>query len=577
MKRLLALTLALCLLLSGCIPYRLWQKLSGRGGSVLEEAANQAALCYDEAGEMPSFSELPYESPDAQALREIFETARTMAEEGGDVDELMDALDRGFEAYDDFYTLDAIAMIRSDADQTDEYWAGEYERCERLLPQVEQWYNQMLQACAQSPKRRTLEFRGYFGYGELDYFEESGGYPDELVALMEKESDLEAEFRALGDDFDLDGEEMDLNEYLAREDLSEDEYAQAYTAYLKGVNGEASRIYAELIGVREQIADAWDYDSYEQYCYDYYGREYTPEEVDAYLETIGTVLGPYYKELYEGGEYDKISYPALSERDLMHYLGEAMASLGYPADEAFDYMQRHELCDVRADLRKAAMSYTTYLYSYDAPYLFVDAYGDVEDLMYTAHEFGHFTAAYLQGYNEAGLDLDETWSQGMEYLTLEQLRDSLTSHRYEALLRIKLLDTLSTFAEEGAWASFEHAVYALPAEERTAERFNELSAECLRAFGCEDEEQNILWWTQIDHLFEMPFYLVSYCTSVDAAMQVYELALEDPDAAWDTYRTLLDCVELPFSDALEEAGLVSPFTPGRAEQVRKTIAAQLPR
>ena len=34
--------------------------------------------------------------------------------------------------------------------------------------QVEQWYNQMLQVCAGSPKRRTMEFRGYFAPGELD-------------------------------------------------------------------------------------------------------------------------------------------------------------------------------------------------------------------------------------------------------------------------------------------------------------------------------------------------------------------------------------------------------------------------
>lgn len=577
MKRLLALTLALCLLLTGCIPYAIWKMLSQRDQSALEYAVSQAAESIGMDGEMPTFSALPYESPDAQALREVFETARTLAEKGRDADELMDALDRAFDAYDEFYTLDAIAMIRSDADQTSDYWRGEYDRCERLLPQVEQWYNQMLQACAESPKRRTLEFLGYFDAGDLDDFADNGDYPDELVALMERESDLEAEFRALGSEFDLDGEEMDLDEYLAREDLSEDEYAQGYTAYLRSVNAEASRIYAELIGVREQIAEAWGYDSYEAYSYDYYGRDYTPEEVDAYLESIAEVLGPCHRALYDGGEYDKINYPALSERELMRELEKVMNALGEPADEAFDYMRRHELCDVRSDLRKASISYTTYLYSYGAPYIFVDAYGDVEDLVYTAHEFGHFLASYVQGYGESGLDLDETFSQGMEYLALAQLRDSLTSHRYNALLRIKLLDTLDTYTEEAAWSAFEHAVYALPAEERTAERFNELSAECLRAFGCEDDEQNVLWWTQIDHLFEMPFYLVSYCTSVDAAMQLYELALEDPDKAWDTYRTLLDCWDLSFSDALEEAGLDSPFAPDRAEHAKMTIEAQLPK
>ena len=577
MKRLLALTLALCLLLSGCLPYRIWRRLLWREENVLENAAMQAADACEEYGEIPRFSELPYESPDEAALREIFETARAMADEGDDPDALMDALDRGFEAYDDFYTLDSIAMIRSDADQTDDYWAREYDRCERLTPQVEQWYNQMLQACAGSPARRAMERSGYFAPGELDYYEDNADYPDEWVALLERESELEAAFRALGEDFDMDGEQMNLSEYLAREDLSEEEYAQVYTAYLRSVNGEAARIYAELIGVRHEIAAASGYDSYEQYCYDYYGRDYSPEAVQTYLADIREIMGPWHRSLLEGGTYDQREYPLLSERELMRNLERVMGDFGAPADEAFEFMRSRELCDLRADLRKASVSYTAYLYSYSAPYLFLDAYGDVEDLMGASHEFGHFLSAYAQGYGgSASLDLDETMSQGMEYLSLTRLRDTLTRPRYEALLRIKLLDTLDTYAEQAAWAAFEQAAYALPEAERTAERFNELSAECLRAYGCGDAEQDVLWWTQIDHLFQMPFYMVSYCVSVDAAMQLYALTLEDPDAAWEVYCVLLDCPDLPFSEALAEAGLESPFAPGRIGKAKEIIEGQLP-
>ena len=576
MKRLLSLTLAMCLLLSGCIPCRLWQRLRSRDQSILQHAVSQAVSGLDLSGEMPRFSELPYESPDEQALRAVFENACAMAESGAGADALMEALDRGFRAYDDFYTLDSIAMIRSDADQTDEYWRGEFDRCERLIPRVEQWYNQMLQACAASPQRRALENRGYFSPGELDYYGESDVDPDELVDLMQRESDLEAEFRALGEDFDLDGEHMNLSEYLARENLSEAEYSRVYTAYLKSINDEASRIYAALIGVRQEIAAASGYDSYEQYRYDYYDRDYTPEAVEDYLHSIGQVLGPCRKALAERGEYDRLEYPLLSEKELLRNLDRVMTALGDPADEAFEFMRRHELYDVRADLRKASMTYTAYLYSYGAPYIFVDAYGDVEDLLDTAHEFGHFLAAYLQGCGEAGLDLDETWSQGMEYLTLARLRDTLTRPRYEALLRIKLLDTLDTYTEEAAYAAFERAAYALPEAERTAETFNALSAECLRAYGCDDGEQNVLWWTQIDHLFQMPFYVVSYCVSVDVAMQLYARSLEDPAAAWDMYRDLLSLSGLPFSAALEESGLESPFAPGRIETAKRTIESQLP-
>ena len=581
MKRLLAFVLALSLLLSGCMPYRFLRRYLRRDPGILEQVvADVIRAAHDGAGftgREITFSELPYASPDEQKLRAVFDAAQSLAAYGDSADELMDALDLAFDAYDDFYTLDTIAMIRSDADQTDAYWREEYNRCERMMAQVEQWYSRMLRACADSALRPALEATGYFAVHELDSYEGGGDYSDELVSLLQRESDLEAEFRALGDEFDLDGEQMRLSEYLAREDLSEEEYSQAYTAYLRNINAEAARIYAALIGVRQEIAAASGYESYEEYCYDYYGRDYGPEEVDAYLDSIRQILGPCREALFARGEYDRRDYPILGEKELLRDLDKVMERLGDPAAEAFDFMQTRELYDVRADQRKASISYTAYLYSYDAPYLFVDAYGDVEDLVCTAHEFGHFLASYVQGYAEVSLDLDETWSQGMEYLTLAELRDILNRPRYEALLRIKLLDTLDTYTDEASYAAFERAAYALPEEERTAERLNALSAECLREFGCDDSEQNVLWWTQIDHLFQMPFYVVSYCVSVDAAMQIYELAMESPKEAWNVYCELLNMPDLSFSEALQEAGLESPFAPGRIEQAKKTIESQLPK
>ena len=90
------------------------------------------------------------------------------------------------------------------------------------------------------------------------------------------------------------------------------------------------------------------------------------------------------------------------------------------------------------------------------------------------------------------------------------------------------------------------------------------------------EETAALWWTQVDHLFEMPFYVVSYCTSADASMQLYQLALKDPEEAWDAYSVLLEQWDQPFADALAEAGLESPMEPGHAKRARETIEAQLP-
>ena len=578
MKRVFALVLVLSLLLSGCTGPKVDIM------HMIEHPDRRDVLAWA-ASEMRyykslrPFPELAYESPDPQTLNGVFGEARYLAERGEDADALVEALDRAFDAYDAFYTLDTIAMIRADADQTDEYYRAEYDKCETMSAQVEQWYEQMLRACAASELRGELERRDYFAPGELDYYEQDETtYDDDLVALYQRESELLSEYRALraDDGVEIDGEKMSLDEYLARESLSEEEYNSAYVTWLQQMNGEAGRIYAELIGMRQDIAAKLGYDSYELYSYDYYERGYTPEEAEAWLQEIRQILGPYRQKLFDRGEFDRINYPALSERQLMDRLGGVMEDLGDPAAETFDFMRRYELYSVSADLRKAAMSYTAYLYSYDAPYLFVDAYGDVEDLVTVAHEFGHFLGARTQGIWNAPLDLDETWSQGMEFLVLEKLRG--TFPEYDDLLRIKLLDILDTYTSQAAYSSFERAAFALPEDERTAERFNALCLQCMRDYGQIDGDETAaaLWWTEVDHLFEMPFYMMSYCTSADAAMQLYQLALEDPDRAWDAYRRLLEGWDRPYVDALAAAGLEDPLTPGRISGVEATIEAQLP-
>ena len=574
MKRLIALCLALCLLLCGCSGAEKMFRALYRGRGAFARAVADVQN-YDA---IRPFSEMPYKSPDARELNDAFGRARTLAERGEDAEALIAALDRAFWIYDNFYTLDTIAMIRSDSDQSDAYYRDEYNRCEIMSAQVEQWREQMLHACAVSKLRPALERSGYFAPGDLDYYEQEDSFDDALMALYQRESELLADYRALiaDDAVEIDGEKMSLDEYLARESLSEEEYQSAYLAWLERVNGEIADIYAELIGVRLDIAAKLGYDSYEQYCYDMFGRDYTPEEANAWLEEIRQVLGPYREELVARGEYDRICYPDLSERQLMDRLREVMEELGEPAAEAFDFMEEYELCSVSADLRKAATSYTVYLFSYDTPYLFVDAYGDVEDLLTTGHEFGHFLAAYSQGLWSAPLDLDETWSQGMEFLVLEKLYGKMS--QYNELLRIKLLNAVEDYTSQAAYCAFEQAVYELPEEERTAERFNELSLACMRDYGQVDgdEATAAMWWTQVEHIFEFPFYIVSYCTSADAAMQLYQLALDDPDAAWEAYQILLEDWDIPYADALEDAGLESPMTPGHAARARETIEAQLP-
>ena len=171
-------------------------------------------------------------------------------------------------------------------------------------------------------------------------------------------------------------------------------------------------------------------------------------------------------------------------------------------------------------------------------------------------------------YNATGsLDLSETYSQAMANLTLLKSRAFLSGEIYQNLLLLHLLANLSIYAEQAAYADFESRVYRLSDEELTVENINALALSCARRFGAVsdgDEELLSLYWAQVTHLFETPFYVISYCVSADAAVQIAELEMNSPDAGIACYEDMLDWKEDSFLSEVERVGLVSPFAPGRA-------------
>ena len=52
-------------------------------------------------------------------------------------------------------------------------------------------------------------------------------------------------------------------------------------------------------------------------------------------------------------------------------------------------------------------------------------------------------------------------------------------------------------------------------------------------FGLFDEasaEQAARSWIDVQHFFSAPYYVISYCVSNDAALQIYQLEQETPSA-----------------------------------------------
>ena len=510
------------------------------------------------------FSEIEYKRPNADKLCEGFREIQTMVEQEKDAEAIIDAFKPIYEAYVYFYTLSDYAYIRYSLDLNDSYFDDEYNWCEEQSPLIEQAMEKCYIAMAKSDNRTALEEQ-YFGEGFFEYYDENQVYSnDRVVELMQEESALQTKYMSLQNEMTIlwNGEERLVEDVLGDPDLGYSDYLRAYEAYYNKYNPLATDIFVELVKVRNEIAEELNYESYAHFAYAYtYERDYTPEQVADYTDDIAKYLSDYYyTAVYNSYSAD------MDEATVMEKLEDVAYHFGGEFAAAYDFMDTYELCDITSSSSKMPGSYVDYLHSYGMPYMYVSPTNDISDLLTAAHEFGHFTDAYINCDETDSLDCAEVFSQGLEYLTLDAA--DLSNSQREQLTQSKMCDSLMVFLSQGCYAEFEQQVYSLPEKDLTAENINKLFLQCNDKFGMAGfgmDEIIAPGWIDIQHFFIAPYYVISYCVSNDAALQIYEIEQEGGNGM-EVYLDLLHhAANNSFLTMLEDGGMESPFQKGRME------------
>ncbi len=514
-----------------------------------------------------SFDQIQYTRPDPDALCEGFRDIQKMVEsEEASSEEILNAFDALYRDYSYFYTMSSYAYIRYTLDLNDSFYDEEYTWCDEQSPLVEQALEECYIAMGQSSLRNSLE-EAYFGEDFFAYYDENQVYSnDRVVALMQEESALEAEYMALQNEMTItwEGQEVLFEELISSPALDYPDYLKAYELYYDKYNPQAADIFIRLIKIRKEMAAELGYESYTHYAYKLdYERDYSPEDVSKYTDDIAVYLSPY----YYSAVYN--SYSASVDTDtLMDTLGQVAYDFSGEIATAYDYMMAYGLYDISSSASKMPGSYVTYLDAYAMPYMYVSPQGTVDDLLTATHEFGHFVDSYVNCGGADTIDCAEIFSQGLEFLSLDKF--GLSRSQEADLTASKLCDSLLVFLAQGCYAEFEQKVYALPEEELTPENINALFWACNEKFGMGMAGlEDILapGWIDIQHFFIAPCYVISYCVSNDAALQIYQREQESGNGL-EIYRELLSLsAESSLLSMLEGAGMDSPFAPGRMEEL----------
>ena len=530
------------------------------------------------------FSDMHYTRPDLDKLSADVAAVEEALENGMKLKDVEELLDVCMDGYDEFSTMYSLANIYNCKDLRDEYYAAEYEWISTENSTVSQLFDEMYYACAGSALGAELE-EDYFWEGFCeDYADpDDSYYNDESVALMQRESELISRYREIVADpvIEWKGEEVAFYELL--EELSDYSDVQGYYDYLGALmtyyetyNEPLAEVYIDLMRVHEDMAKAMGFSTAEEMEFVFgFDRDYTPEDAAVFIDDVKTYLVPISIWAEERGLSYNITYSPLGSEELYSALHGVAENIGHGCTEAFSFMDKYELCDVEPSVYKADTSFQTYLSMYDAPFVFLNPEGTTRDLVTFVHEFGHFTDAYTNFDAAETIDLAEVYSQALEFLSLSHMDGLLPASDVNALRTGKMLDALDTFIQQASFADFESKAHAIGPDELTAAKLNELALQATKDFGyCPEgfEEFMQYFWMDITHLFEYPFYVISYPVSLDVAMQIYVLEVEEEGKGLDKYFEMMPRDYDTFMETVTENGLQSPFAAGGLASIAQVIA-----
>ena len=541
MKKWIAMLLALCLsisLLAGCQP-QVPQPTTQETTQAPTEATETTETT-EPAEDLPSAEELLVYTLTQEELDKYYadlESCKTMALEGTDregLEELSDSLD---EQYEYIQKQQTIAFVNYSRDQTDEEATQLHLDATDKLTKAYDAMMLMLREvnASESPIKDVL-----FADWTEEELEMLGAYTSEIAQLEKENEELVVEYQA----------------------LSEGELAEGIIP-----------LYQKLIANNNRIAQIYGYDNYYTYGYDVvYARDYSTDTVqqardyaiEYLVPTVPAILQEFalgFQRLTQAEQQVVIAFMEESYQDTdKDYVNLYIDSLPEDLQAAMNHLWQYDRA-IFADSTGAKEGAFTVNIGEDAICYFGPGYDGTLTLV---HEMGHYASTLNLDLNACPMDLAELHSQGNEWLFMNQVREELDPNVYAVIRDYKMYMDMCTILVSFMVDDFEERIYTTDVSGYTREDFDAVADEVCQAYGGVDFVNNFLtdfqsYWRLV--VMESPVYYVSYAMSDVAALNLYTIASQDREKAYEIYGHLLKDLdmELGFQENLKKVGLSGPF------------------
>jgi len=483
--------------------------------------------------------------------------------------------------------------------------------CMEIQPKLTPYADALNKKLIASPFLQELDQQKFFTYlrsvkKSIDLFRE------ENIPLQAELSVMQQKFGVISGamTIEVDGQEYTMQQagkFLHNHDRNLRESVYRKINERRIVDKDAlHNLYSELIAKRHQVAVNAGFANYRDYKFVELGRfDYTKEDCYNFHEAVKQHIVPLVEKIYQNKKqklgldtlrpWDTEAEPAGTEplkpfttgKDLYEKSVACFQELNPFFADCLRKMNELNHFDLESRKGKAPGGYNCPLTESGAPFIFMNAAGQMDDVTTMVHEGGHAIHSFLShnlelsAFKEYPMEIAEVASMAMELFSMNHWQSFFDN---EADLKRAKEHQLERVITIFPWIAiidkFQHWVYenqTHTVEERTAMWLNivdEFKTETMDTSGL-DEYRKTGWQRQL-HLFEVPFYYIEYGIAQLGAIGLWMQYQQNPEQAINNY---INALSLGGTKTLPElykaAGLKFDLSPNHIKTLMEFVKSEM--
>jgi oligoendopeptidase F len=365
-------------------------------------------------------------------------------------------------------------------------------------------------------------------------------------------------------------------------------------------------LYNQLVEKRNREAINAGFKNYRDYRFKELGRfDYTKEDCYQFHEAVKQHVLPLVNIIYQKKK-TKLGLDTLRPWDIdaepegtqaLHPFngGEELVNKSIACfnklrpffGDCLKKMQELKHLDLESRKGKAPGGYNCPLAESGAPFIFMNAAGQMHDVTTMVHEGGHAIHSFLahplelSGFKEYPMEIAEVASMSMELFSMDEWETFFDDPAdLQRAKEHQLERVITIFPWIAIIDKFQHWIYENPShtnEQRTATWnaiLKEFQDDVIDYSGLENYRSNA-WQRQL-HLFEVPFYYIEYGIAQLGAIGMWMQYKQNPRQALDNYCNALSLggtKTLP--QLFEAAGLKFDFSPDKIKLLMEFVKREM--